>query len=128
MTVGGASPSTQYLTSFENAKRSDKIVLWRLKSVSGTLKLAKTALPIGKTQVPFYGLQKGSSTSSPTTWWDTGDERLTGAAYDADLDRMYTAHAVRHNFAPSNYVESAVRWYEIDPAASLGSSRVTRKG
>jgi hypothetical protein len=128
MTVGGASPSTQYLASFQNAKRSDKVVVWRLKSGSGTLRLAKTALSIGKTQVPFYGLQKGSSTSSSTTWWDTGDERLTGAAYDADLGRLYTAHAVRHDFAPSGYVESAVRWYEIDPASSLGNSRLTRKG
>jgi hypothetical protein len=53
---------------------------------------------------------------------------LINAAYDADLNRLYAAHAVRKNLSPSGYTESAVRWYELRPAADLSASTVTRKG
>jgi hypothetical protein len=127
-TVGGTDPATQYLVSFEAARRADRLVLWRLRAADGRLRLVRSALPIGRTKIPYYGLQEGSSVTAPTTWWDTGDERFVNAWYDADLGRVFTAHAIRHDLGSGGHVESAVRWYEVDPAARLTDSRVDRAG
>jgi hypothetical protein len=54
------------------------------------------------------------------------------AWYDADLGTLYTAHAVAKDLDPDpisgGYLESVVRWYEIEPAAKLKDSSVLRKG
>ncbi|MGH2691912.1 MAG: hypothetical protein ACRDHM_05365, partial [Actinomycetota bacterium] len=71
----------------------------------------------------------GSLTCNPIEHcWDAGDLRLVTAFYDADRDRLYTAHAVRFDIAPGDgYLEAAVRWYEIDPSP-IKRARVTRSG
>jgi hypothetical protein len=126
-TTGGTAPKTQYLTSFDyNRARTDDVILWRLKFVNGKARLSKTALPVGQVSFPPYGHQCGGSNLTDTRW-DTGDTRLINAFYDADTGRVYTAHAVGHQFG-SGATESAVRWYEIQPKGTLSSSTITRKG
>jgi hypothetical protein len=123
-----SSPGTQFLTSFDwgGNTHASKLVLWRLRRVAGRLKLTNTDMKVGTVHVPPYGTQCNGSTAT-NTLWDTGDMRLINAYDDVDRNRVYTAHAVRHNFgAGAN--ESAVRWYEIRPGGTLANSNVTRKG
>jgi hypothetical protein len=125
MSIGG-SPSTQYLMSVDAEQRSTALVLWRLRFRRGRTFLRKVAIPVARAQLPPLGYQCGS-TNRPTTWWDTGDLRLMNAWYDADRNRIYASHAVEGN--PGGGVpESVIRWYEVRPAPTLGSSRVTRTG
>jgi hypothetical protein len=89
--------------------------------------------PVVKAEViPQYGTQAGGSYRNPDTWWDPGDLRLVNAFYDADLGRLYTAHAVAANLRPDTmtgrYIESAIRWYEVEPAGRLTRSTLTRTG
>lgn len=131
-TYGGVEPTTQFMASFAFSSNisGKKLVVWRLKTASGTLKLAKGFVSVGTAKIPPWGTQGGGSTSTANTFWDTGDLRLVNAAYDADVGTLYTAHAVEHDFSAStdSYVESGVRWYEIDPANTLSASGVLRKG
>jgi hypothetical protein len=124
----GAASTTQFLTSFEKSASKGRIILWRLKSTTSGLKLTETAIEVGSVAYPSRRLQAGGSATNPNTCWDTGDLRLINGSFDTDAGRIYTANAVRHDFSPSARIESAVRWYEIDPAATLSSSTVTRKG
>jgi hypothetical protein len=126
-TVGGGSPKTQYLTSFDyNGAQTDDIVLWRLRRARRKLRLASTAIPIGQVTLPPLGHQCGGTLSNNTKW-DTGDTRLINAFYDADSGYIYTAHTVGHQFG-SGPTESAVGWYEIQPQGVLTSSTITRNG
>jgi len=126
-TVGGTAPKIQYLTSFDyNGTRPDSITLWRLKVVRRHLSLAKTSLPVGEVSFPPYGRQCDGTVSLDTKW-DTGDTRLINAFYDADTGDVYTAHAVAHQFG-AGAVESAARWYDVQPAGLLGDSVIARKG
>jgi hypothetical protein len=118
----------QYLTSFERRNGKGKVVLWRLKETSRGLRLSNVAIKVGPTSTAPWGLQGGGSTSDAHTWWDTGDLRLINASYDPATGFIVTANAVSHDFAPSTRIESAVRWYEVQPAGSLPNSAVTRKG
>jgi hypothetical protein len=126
-TVGGTSPTTQYLTSFDsNGSAPDDIILWRLRFVHGKARLAKTSIPVGQVDFPPYGTQCNGSPSLDTKW-DTGDTRLINASYDADTGLLYTAHVVAHQFG-SGRTESAVRWYEVRPDPQLSESSIPRKG
>jgi hypothetical protein len=124
----GAASKVQYLLSFEYFGASgSKLILWRLRSVNGRLKLANEDFNVGMADTAPSGTQCGGSGGNPDTRWDTGDLRLVNAFFDVDLGKVYAAHAVRENIAPSGYVESAVRWYEVDVGAALADSQV-RKG
>ncbi len=129
-TTGGTSPTTQFLVEFlpSTAISGRQLILWRLREGAGFLTLAKASLVVGKAVVPPFGTQGNGGTGNPDTWWDTGDLRLTDAFFDADVGLLYTAHAVQYNFGPSAFVESAVRWYEIDVAFPLAASALTRRG
>ena len=129
VTVGGSSPTTQYLASFDwnGPDRASDLVVWRLAETAGGLKLARTALRVGKVAIPPWGRQCGADPGSSNAWWDTGDLRLTSAFYDADVGRLYSAHAVKASFAGGS-AGSAVRWYEVAPSPTLSSSSVSRKG
>jgi len=118
----------QYLTSFARRNGKGEVVLWRLKETSHGLRLSNAAMRVGHTAFAPWGLQGGGSTGDPHTWWDTGDLRLINASYDPATGFIYTANAVAHDFAPSARVESAVRWYEVQPTGSLPNSAVTRDG
>jgi hypothetical protein len=118
----------QYLTSFERRNGVGQVVLWRLKETSHGLRLTNVAIKVGHTAFAPWGLQGGGSTSNPHTWWDTGDLRLINAFYDPSTGFIYSANAVAHDFGPSPRVESAVRWYEVQPAGALPNSAVTRSG
>ncbi len=124
----GASSPTQFFTSFQKDRGRGRVILWRLRDSAGGLKLTNAEIGVGKVGYAPWGLQAGGSATQSNTWWDTGDLRLINAVFDTDTGRIYSANSVRHNFAPSGYLESAVRWYEIDPAATLANSTVTRKG
>jgi hypothetical protein len=126
-TVGTTSPGAQYLTSFDyNGSGPDDIILWRLRFVNGKARLTKTAIPVGQVRFPPYGMQC-NGTARLDTRWDTGDTRLINAFYDADTGLLYTAHAVAHEFGAGG-TESAVRWYEVQPASRLSDSTIPRKG
>jgi hypothetical protein len=123
-----AAGTTQYFTSFEKSGTKGKVILWQLKKTSKGLRLSNAAIGVGAVQIAPWGRQGGGGSRSNTdTWWDTGDLRMINATYDTDLGRIYTAHAVSHEFGASPS-ESAIRWYEIDPGAPLVNSTVTRKG
>src|SRR5205085_8190752 len=123
-----SADTTQYLSSFERGRshRASHLILWSLRSVNGKLHLGKTALSVGATAIPPWGLQRGGSTTNSNTWWDTADLRLTTAFYDVDRNLFYTANAVKHSFGTSSV--SAVRWYEASAGGSLASSTLTRTG
>jgi hypothetical protein len=53
--------------------------------------------------------------------------RLTTGFWDNDLGRMYTATAIAGNVG-GGAVESVIRWWEIDPAPTLGNSTIDRRG
>lgn len=129
VTVGGGSPTTQYLASFDwnGPARASDLVVWRLAETAGGPRLVRTALRVGKVSVPPWGRQCGASPSAANAWWDTGDLRLTSAFYDADTGELYTAHAVRASFG-GGPVGSAVRWYDVAPAPTLASSTLARRG
>ncbi|MGH2636029.1 MAG: hypothetical protein ACRDHU_07790 [Actinomycetota bacterium] len=124
--------ASQLLTSVQLAGKKSYLVLWRIKSTSSGLKLKKGALPIGKTFAPPFGTQGGGALDDIDTFWDAGDERLVNAFYDADANQLFTAHAVFKDLTPDTvtgaYPESAVRWYEVNPAGKLKNSSLARKG
>jgi hypothetical protein len=95
-----------------------RLTLWRIKREGGVLRLQGESIGVGKAKLAPLGTQKDGSPSCAdlADCWDTGDLRLTTAFYDADRQRLYTAHAVRRDVSPGDgYLESAVRWYEVDP-------------
>jgi hypothetical protein len=52
---------------------------------------------------------------------------LTSSFWDGGRGRLYTTTAIRGNVG-GGAQESVIRWWEVDPASRLASSRVTRKG
>lgn len=122
----GGDPSTQYLTSIDFNGATGKLILWRLRVVKGALRLDRAEVSRGPMAYPPWGRQC-AGTSSLDTKWDTGDLRITSTFWDDDLGRVYTATALSGNFGGGG-AESVARWWEIDPAAPLSASRVTRKG
>lgn len=124
-TVGGTNPKAQFMASFDfNGASQEDVVLWRLKFVKGVAKLAKTAIPVGQVSIPPLGHQC-DGTAGDDTKWDTGDTRMTNAYYDVGTGMLYTAHAVAHQFG-TGATESAVRWYEVKPNPTIGTSFVNR--
>ena len=121
---------SQLLVSVQLAGRRSYLVVWRIKSTPKGLRLLSGTVPIGRTRFPLPGTQGGGQT--PDTLWDAGDERLINAFYDADANRLYTAHAVFRDLVPDTitggYPETVVRWYELVPKGVLDGTEVTRKG
>ncbi len=130
----GAAATSQYLVSFEqnSAVSGKSLTVWKVGLAGSKLTLSKASLPVGKALLAPFGTQGGGSLTNLDTFWDPGDLRLVNAFYDADLNRVYTAHAVGKDLLPDpvtgNYPESVIRWYEVAPGASLSSSSVSRKG
>jgi hypothetical protein len=123
-----------YMASFQEATCGflcgKKLTIWRVKRRGNRLDLASDEVGVTSGRMAPLGTQRdGSPTCNPIEHcWDAGDLRLVTAFYDADRDRLYTAHAVRVDIVPSDgYLESVVRWYEIDPSP-IKRSRVTRTG
>jgi hypothetical protein len=121
----GGAPTVQYMASIDYNGVTGKVILWRLRTVHGTLRLGRTQVSKGTMGYPPWGRQCGSTTALNTKW-DTGDLRLTSAFWDGDRGRLYTATAIRGNVGGGGD-ESVVRWWEIDPAVTLSKSRATRK-
>lgn len=124
----GGAPTTQYMTSIDFNESTDvgRLILWRLKAVNGVLKLTKVSLGGGAMAYPPFGRQCGD-TSGLNSKWDTGDLRLTSSFWDGGHGRLYTTTALQGNVG-GGPVESVVRWWEVDPASTLGNSVVTRRG
>lgn len=130
-TAGGTNPDAQFLLSFQDGK-PNSVVVWRVKRTTKGVKLTRGALKVARAPIAPYATQGNGSLTNANTWWDPGDLRFVNAFYDAHLDRVYAAHVVARDLGPDattgGYLESAVRWYEIRPAATLKSSDVTRTG
>jgi hypothetical protein len=129
----GAGGGEQLLLSFQLVKgKADYLTVWRIAQTASGFALKKGTVPTGKVSLPPLGTQGGGGISDADLYWDAGDERLVNAFYDADRDELYAAHAVRANLKPDavtgSYPESAIRWYEIDPAITLKDSVLARKG
>jgi hypothetical protein len=122
----GGSPTDQYLVSLEPRASAAHLVLWRLRVSGGSLSLRRAAESVRRVRLPPYGFQC-HSTNSPNTWWDTGDLRLTSAFYDASANRLFAATSVLGN-AGGGGPESVIRWYEVEPGATVGGSTVLREG
>jgi hypothetical protein len=129
----GSTPGPQLLTSFQPVKgKRDYLTIWRIKPTATGFALKRASKRTGKVSFPPLGTQGGGDVNDPDTWWDAGDHRFINAFYDADLDQIFTAHAVFRNLQPDTvtgaYPEVAVRWYEIVPAGTLSNSVVARRG
>ncbi len=118
--IGIAPP--EFMLSFQDRSCGpgcgDHLTLWRLAQRKGRTVLAKEGIKVPKGRFAPLGTQKdGSAQCIPLDHcWDPGDLRVIWTFYDADRERLYTAHAVRFDVNPGDgYVESAIRWYEIDP-------------
>jgi hypothetical protein len=127
----GASPP-EFLVSFQDTECGfacgRRLTIWRIRERPRRgLQLARTSVTVGLAFLAPLGTQKGGTVDcgAVRTCWDTGDLRLTSAFYDADRGFLYTAHAVQAQFG-AGQVESAIRWYEIDPAP-LDSTSVPRR-
>lgn len=124
--------TSQLLVSVEFFGKNSYLVVWRIKTTSSGLKLKKGIVAIGKTNFPLPGTQGGGSLTDPDTWWDAGDGRLINAFYDSDSNQLFAAHSVFKDFLPDTitgaYPETAVRWYEVNPAGKLKNSVLARKG
>jgi hypothetical protein len=130
-TAGGTNPSAQYLLSFEDGT-PNFVVVWKVKRTTKGVKLTRAAVKVAPAPIAPYGTQGNGSLRKANTWWDPGDLRFVNAFYDARLNRVYAAHVVaddlKRDSTTGGYLESAVRWYEVRPAANLKSSDVTRSG
>jgi hypothetical protein len=122
----GGAPTSQFMTSIDFNGSTGKLILWRLKVGGGVLKLTRVSLGGGAMAYPPWGRQCGNA-SGLNTKWDTGDLRLTSSFWDGGLRRLYTTTAIQGNFG-GGAVESVIRWWEVDPAATLKDSVVARKG
>ena len=124
----------EYLASFQESSCGflcgKRLTIWRIKRKGKGLDLASDQVNVPPGRMAPLGTQKdGSPMCEPVEHcWDAGDLRLVTAFYDADRDRLYTAHAVRFDVAPGDsYLEASIRWYEIDPSP-IKRSHVTRTG
>jgi hypothetical protein len=129
----GVAGTDQFLLSFEPRGRRSFNTIWRVRPTATGVSLKKATIQTGATKPPLLALQGGAPDPfDPDFWWDAGDFRLVNAFYDADRNRLYSAHTVRKNFRPDimfdGYIEAAIRWYEIEPADSLRASDLLRKG
>jgi hypothetical protein len=128
----GTPATSQLLISVQLAGRNSYLALWRLKETLSGMTLKKGALAVGNTMFAPLGTQGGAGINNNDLWWDSGDQRLINAYFDADRNELFTAHAVAKNFKPDSvpggYLESAVRWYEVNPATRLKNSTLARKG
>lgn len=123
-----------YMASFQEGTCGflcgKRLTIWRLKKKGNRLDLASDQVNVAPGRMAPLGTQRdGSATCNPIEHcWDAGDLRLVTAFYDADRDRLYTAHTVRFDVAAGDgYIEASVRWYEIDPSP-IKRARVTRSG
>ncbi len=132
----GPNPTKQYLLSFHKTDSGSFLSMWRIVETSnGGLSLSKGEVQVPRASIAPYGTQGGGKIDgggAKTTWWDPGDLRLVNAWYDDGLGKLYTAHAVAKDLTPDKvtdgYLESVVRWYELDPAGKLSASALSRKG
>jgi hypothetical protein len=123
----GGSPKVQFMTSLDFNGSTGKLILWRLKVVNGVLKLSRAHIAGGSMTYPRWGRQCPGNPQGLNDNWDTGDLRLTSSFWDVGLGRLYTATARDGNIG-GGAPESVIRWWEVDPASSLGDSDVTRFG
>jgi hypothetical protein len=127
--TAGTEPGHLYLVSFTFRSISGRtLTLWRLRPSGGKLRLTRVSRSVGLAIIAPFGTQRGGSVGRPNTWWDTGDLRFVDAFYDAERNRLYAAHAVEADTGSGDYLEAAIRWYEIRPETPLTGSVVTRKG
>ena len=129
----GSAPGSQLMLSFGNVQgRGDYLTVWRITPTSSGFALKKASFRTGKVSLPPLGTQQGGGLNTPNGWWDAGDTRFVNAFYDADRNELFTAHPVLKNLKPDTltggYPESAIRWYEVDPATKLKNSAIVRKG
>jgi hypothetical protein len=126
VSIAGA-PTAQFMTSIDFNGSSGKLILWRLTVAGGSeFRLVRTQVAGGPMSLPPWGRQCGN-TGGLQSKWDTGDVRLTSTFWDAALGRLYTATSIAGNLG-GGAVESVVRWWEVDPAATLANSTVPRRG
>ncbi|HWL91558.1 MAG TPA: hypothetical protein VNP90_09375, partial [Actinomycetota bacterium] len=123
----GGAPTTQFMTSLDFNGSTGKLILWRLMTVDGVLKLTRAHIAGGPMTYPRWGRQCPGNPSGLNDNWDTGDLRLTTAFWDGALGRLYTATARNGNFG-GGATESVIRWWEVDPRSRLVDSDVTRTG
>lgn len=123
----GGAPTTQFMASLDFNGSRGKLILWRLKTVNGVLKLTRAHIAGGPMTYPRWGRQCPGNPSGLNDNWDTGDLRLTTAFWDGALGRLYTATARNGNFG-GGATESVIRWWEVDPRWTLANSDVTRTG
>lgn len=128
----GSAPRSQFLVSLDEGKRAN-LVVWRLSPSSTGVRLVRAAVPIpGSVSIAPYGTQCNGDLKRADTWWDPGDLRFVTAFYDADRDALFTAHAISKDLEPDTitggYVESVVRWYEVQPGPKIGTSEIVRRG
>jgi hypothetical protein len=128
-TVG---PGHQLLMLSFQPGRPNFVVLWRLRESRNGLGLTSTSIHVNNVGIAPFATQGGGSLDRANTWWDPGDLRLINAFADLDRGRVYGAHVIARDLGPdsqtSDYVESAIRWYEIRVVANLSASRLTRFG
>jgi hypothetical protein len=124
----------EYMVSFQENSCGflcgNRLTIFRLKKKARGIDLASDRVNVPPGRMAPLGTQRdGSARCEPIEHcWDAGDLRLVTAFYDADRDRLYTAHAIRFDVTPGDgYLEAAIRWYEIDPSP-IKRSHVTRTG
>jgi hypothetical protein len=106
-----------------------RLTVWRIAETRDGLQLRKRSVRAGVQIVAPLGTQKGGDDDCAdlSTCWDTGDLRLINAFYDADRGLLYGAHAVSNPEAPDAYLESVIRWYEVE-VTPWPDTTISRKG
>jgi hypothetical protein len=128
---------TEFLLSFQDTELCGpsrlpcgrRLTVWRISETRQGLRLRKRSVGVGLQIIAPLGTQRGGDDDCAdlTTCWDTGDLRLINAFYDADRGLLYGAHAVTNPDAPDAYLESVIRWYEVD-VTPWKATTISRKG
>ena len=107
---GGGNGVAYFVNSYwPSAAGSTKLTLWKLTNPITAPSLTRVAIAVNNFKIPPTAAQPGGSLT-------TGDIRLLNAVYQfsGGVQRVWTAHTVRVQWAGDATPRSAVRWYEID--------------
>lgn len=107
---GGNSPAYFVNAYWPTANGASKLTLWKLQNPITTPSLTRVAINVNNFKMPPNAIQPGGGSMT------TGDVRLLNAMYQfaGGVQRVWTAHTVRVQWAGDSAPRSAVRWYEID--------------
>jgi hypothetical protein len=107
---GGGNSAVYFVNSYwPTSNGATKLTLWKLVNPLTSPNLTRVVITVNNFKIPPNAEQPGG-------FLTTGDIRLLNAMYQfsGGVQRVWTSHTVRVQWAGEAAPRSAVRWYEID--------------